>query len=206
MCGACEPLAAIMATPPPLFDEHMPGPGTLYLTSLPRKATMDVVIRHIRDGERSSHEDRVPAGVPIVVEMTNLPGTADRLEVNGVVCDGSYPIQENMETDVVVILADAGCRVEVRRVHAQNAPVHGETTGVVFGWAPVGSTIGLRPLGPDGEERHTDSDPDGSFRFFDLLAGAYELAVEVDGEVVQTRTIEVPALGEVYLELVEPPG
>lgn len=200
--AACDQLTSVVATEPPITDERHPVPGTLYLTALPEAATVELVIRFVSGGDPSSVETVVPEGVPVLVERT-LGSGPHELEVNGVVCDGTYPIEKGMETDAVVIFGDDGCRVETRQIHAENAAVHGETTGVVYGSAGVGSVVRLRPIAGGGVERSMDSDPDGWFRFFDLLAGTYELTVEVDGQVTITRTIQLKALEEVYLELVQ---
>ena len=204
--AACErPPSVVPTSAPTVVDADLPGPGTLHLTALPEQATVELVIRTIRDGAPSRDDDRIPAGAPVQVERVSGPGPRDGLEVNGVVCDGTYPIEEWMETDVVVTFDETGCKVAVLRVHAENEAVHGETTGNVYGWAGIGTVVRVRPIAGDGEERSMHADPDGSFRFFDLLAGTYVLTIERSGQPIETRRFELEALGEVYLELAQPP-
>ncbi len=208
--AACEQLATFIPSPaappaPTAADADMPGPGQLHLTAVPEEASVELVIRYVRDGDPSRVEDRVPAGAPVLIERTTLPHPRERLEVDGAICDGTYPIEALMETDVVVIVDDAGCRVEVRRIHAAIEGVHGVTAGIVYGRAGSGAVVRLRPIAEGSGARSMETDPDGGFRFLDLLAGTYELTVVRDNQVIETRTIELDSLGEVYLELGQPP-
>jgi hypothetical protein len=64
------------------------------------------------DGIDSSVHTTIPAGSPVMVDLTTLPG-AHAMRLNGTACDGRFPVQEERVTDIVVRITLDGCATTV---------------------------------------------------------------------------------------------
>ena len=104
-----------LPTRPPL--EGQPGPGLVVIRGDPPEAAVDLTIRYVSpQGEVSHASAEVRSGATIEASTWGLPGS-HLLEVNGVVCEGSYEIETDRLTEVtLVILDDAACEAFERAI------------------------------------------------------------------------------------------
>ncbi len=97
-----------------------PSPGYVRIVSNPPQSTTPLTIR-FRDagfpGNPSTVYFEVAAKERVLIVHPSTPGNG-ALQVNDTPCDGGWSIASNVETDVVVHLAEASCRVEVVGSHA----------------------------------------------------------------------------------------
>lgn len=106
------------STGPPIHGE--PLPGSFYLTSDPPFAPYALTIRvdHI-DGP-SGRNEQFDEGDEVVVAWSTLPLPYPKwIEINGQDCEGTFGIQARIETDLLLILTDDACRVEVLGSHPE---------------------------------------------------------------------------------------
>jgi len=105
-------------TEPPIHGE--PLPGSFYLTSDPPLAPHPLTIRADEIGGPSRRSAQFDEGEAIVVNWSTLPLPDEKwIEVNGQDCEGIFGIQARIETDLLLILTDDGCRVGVLGSHPE---------------------------------------------------------------------------------------
>ena len=108
--ASCEPAASIETFVP--GTEAIPGPGYFHVTGDPPVAAQMIVLRHFgSDGVESDVTDSFAAGTTIVFDGVGFAG-ARGLSVNGTKCAGTFHIQVNQITDVVLRVDETGCEVE----------------------------------------------------------------------------------------------
>ncbi len=102
-----------------------PSPGSFYLTSDPPLAQYPFTFRVEEIGGPSRRSEQFDEGDEVVINWTTLPlPEAKWIEVNGQDCEGTFGIEAGMETDLLLILTDDGCRVEVVGSHPVGEPRH----------------------------------------------------------------------------------
>ena len=115
----------LSASPSPTFQdgvEALPGPGYFHVVGDPAVAQRSFVIHSLLpDGEESGVSDTMTDGRPVEFDGVTFPGQVG-LIVDGVRCDGRFPIESDRMTEVVLHLADDGCRVTSGAVHAVDPP------------------------------------------------------------------------------------
>lgn len=107
--------------PPAVIGE--PTPGSLHLKSDPQTAPRDLTIR-VGDDSPSGWSEVVPKGAPVWITFTTLPDVDQAIWVDDERCDGRFAIEPLAETDLLLHLADQGCRVDVLRAHPEGAGEH----------------------------------------------------------------------------------
>jgi hypothetical protein len=109
-------------TEPPV---HSALPGSFYLTSDPPLAPNRLTIREDDIGGPSRRTAQFDEGDTIVVKWSTLPLPPEKwIEVNGEDCEGTFGIQARIETDLLLILTDDACRVELLGSHPEGGPHH----------------------------------------------------------------------------------
>lgn len=113
--AACAGGGSGVPTRPPV--DELPGAGLVVISGDPALAAIDLTIRYVSpQGEVSAASVEVRAGETIAASTWDLPGS-HLLEVNGVVCEGSYEIETDLLTEVtLVILEDAACEAFERAI------------------------------------------------------------------------------------------
>lgn len=92
--------------------EAIPGPGYFHVTADPAEADQMIVLRHFgSDGVESEDSDSFAAGTTIVFDGVGFAGPRG-LSVNGTTCDGTFHIQVNRITDVVLRFGESDCHVD----------------------------------------------------------------------------------------------
>lgn len=93
--------------------EEQPGPGFALVEGDPPRATRPLVIDFVAPEGFVIEEQaaRIASGGAIEASMINLPGPMS-LRVNGAPCEGTFAIESDMRTHVVLRVEDAGCSVE----------------------------------------------------------------------------------------------
>jgi hypothetical protein len=119
--SACSPVAS--GVPQVVVD---PLPGYLHLAAEPAKATVPVRIRYAdpgHPGNLSTVYYDFAAGQPILVVAPSTPSAPGNLAIlmNETQCVGSWPIESQVETDVVLHFDASSCRVEVIGSHPYGA-------------------------------------------------------------------------------------
>lgn len=105
-------------------------PGSYYLTSDPPLAPYRLSIREDDVGvdDVSGPHRRTAtfeAGQEVVLDWSTLPLPQQKwIEVNGQDCEGRFDIQARVQTDLLLILTDDVCRIEVLGLHPEGAPHH----------------------------------------------------------------------------------
>ncbi len=108
-------------TQPPIHGE--PLPGSFYLTSDPPRAPYVLTIRVDHVDGPSGRNAQFDEGDAIVVNWSTLPLPHEKwIEINGRDCEGTFGIQARIETDLLLILTDDACRVEVLGSHPEGGP------------------------------------------------------------------------------------
>lgn len=108
-------------TDPPIHGD--PLPGSFYLTSDPPLAPYAVTIRSAHLGGVSGRFAQFEAGKEVVVNWSDLPLPEEKwIEVNGRNCEGTFGMEERIETDLLLVLTDDTCRVEVLGSHPEGGP------------------------------------------------------------------------------------
>jgi len=75
------------------------------------------------DGVPSQVSDVIQPGGQTVVDRTTLPGS-HTLTINGVPCAGSFSIESDRETDLVVRVTGEGCEVSTVAIHKPGEFTH----------------------------------------------------------------------------------
>jgi hypothetical protein len=70
------------------------------------------------DNDPSGVYHEFAKGETILIVFTNLPGEKG-VHVNGRACDGRYMLTSGVETDLLLVLGDGTCRIEVLRSHPE---------------------------------------------------------------------------------------
>lgn len=106
---------AIACGPPNAGD---PLPGYVHLVADPPHASIPVTVWFRDPGGTilSTVFFEFPAGDPILIVFPSTPGNS-ALQVNDDPCDGEWAILSQVETDVILHLAESSCRVEVVGSH-----------------------------------------------------------------------------------------
>ena len=103
---------------PPLAAE--PLPGTFRLTSDRRRAPYRLIIRIDEAGGPSGRTAEFASGDEVLVHWSTLPLPDEKwIEVNGRDCEGTFGIQARIETDLLLVLSDGGCRIEILGIHPE---------------------------------------------------------------------------------------
>lgn len=118
---ACSPVANLTAVP---ASEMLPGPGYFHIVGDPEFADASLTFRYIgSDGEVADVSDTIQPGERTVVDRTTLPGTQE-ISVNGLTCSGSFPVESDRETDLVVRITADGCEVRIIQIHGADDVTH----------------------------------------------------------------------------------
>lgn len=117
---SCTGLVPVNTTP----HEAQPQPGTVHLIAEPPQAPYPVVIRHMSGDDASGVYHEFAEGKTILIVFSNLPGQKG-VQVNGQACEGRYLLSTGIETDVLLVLGDGSCRIEVIGSHAEGS-VHSD--------------------------------------------------------------------------------
>lgn len=65
----------------------------------------------------------IEEGDEVVADWSDLPLPAEKwIEVNGQDCEGTFGVRERFETDLLLILADDGCRIQFLGAHPEGEP------------------------------------------------------------------------------------
>lgn len=112
--------------PPTQVPTHgEPLPGSFHLTASPPLAPFELTIRADDIGGPSGRSAQFEEGEEIVVMWSTLPLPEEKwIEVNGEDCDGTFRIQARIETDLLLVLTDDGCHVQVVGSHPQGDSRH----------------------------------------------------------------------------------
>jgi hypothetical protein len=106
--------------------EALPGPGYFHVNGDPELADERLVIRNFGpDGQEAARTETFEAGERVVFDGAALIGPRG-LSVNGVKCDGTFPLAQDRETDVVLQVSGDGCAVTAVNVHLPGEPSHEE--------------------------------------------------------------------------------
>ena len=117
------PTAPAESTEPTMVGE--PLPGSFHMTSDPPQAPYAMTIRLDDIGGPSRRTAEFAEGGEVVVDWSTLPlPPAKWIEVNGQDCEGTFTVQARFETDLLLILIDDTCRVEVIGTHIEDGPHH----------------------------------------------------------------------------------
>jgi hypothetical protein len=177
----------------PTLHEAIPLPGSFYLTAEPADAPGAFSIRYLsQGGDVSGISDDFPPGARIVAQRSTLPGRWGVL-LNGGRCDGSFDIETEIETDVVLHIAADGCRIEAVGSHPEGAVTHGIRPAELALRAPIGGRISARPLDGQGELRVVSVDESGHAYIDGLAPGRYEVSLLLGGRVTSSITIKLEA-------------
>jgi len=187
-------------TEPPIHGE--PLPGSFHLTSDPPLAPYALTIRIDRVGGPSGRSAEFEEGDEVVVDWSTLPGV-NWMEVNGHDCEGTFEIQAQIETDLLLTLGEDSCRVEVVGSHPEGAVQHGDEPGSLAAKVPIGARIRIQPLSPELSMpvRLEEADEAGFVHIDFLPPGRYEIALLVDDEVRRTVEVDLSPGGEVFVDL-----
>jgi hypothetical protein len=118
----CVHTPTVPPVPPEPTQAAEPLPGAFHLTSAPESAPYPLTVRIDDIGGPSRRAAEFEEGDQVVVDWSTLPlPPAKWIEVNGNDCEGTFGIRPRSETDLLLILADDGCRVQVLGVHAEGA-------------------------------------------------------------------------------------
>lgn len=188
--GACALSPGVPRTHEP-NTENLPPIGGIYLTSNPEVVDHAVTIGYaVTGGDTARISDPVPAGTRLSIMRTFAAGSHDLL-VDGASC-GTFVIEADRETDIVLSIMVDGCTLTVTRIHGAEL-THEDTddaTGSIIGTcAPFAEVMVVALDGPGGPMR-TQADESGAFGFQELLPGRYRVWVSSDGgasEVVLVR-------------------
>lgn len=121
LIGACSPIVRGTAG---LGSETIPGPGYFHVTGDPAVADKMLTFRYVGpDGIPSEVSDVIQPGGQTVIDRTTLPGS-HTLTVNGVPCSGTFSIESDRETDLVVKLTGDGCEVSTVAIHKPGEFTH----------------------------------------------------------------------------------
>lgn len=105
-------------------DERLPGPGYFHIVADPPVAARTLVVRYLRDdGGLDGISDTFDPGEEVVIDRTTFAGSV-RLRVGDATCTGSFDVQLELETDVVVRVTADGCVTSTLRVHQPGAVTH----------------------------------------------------------------------------------
>jgi hypothetical protein len=116
-----------------------PLPGSFHMTSDPPLAPHPLSIRSDDIGGPSGRSAEFEAGDEVVVDWSTLPLPEVKwIEVNGRDCEGTFTIQERVEIDLMLILIDGACRIEVLGTHPEGGPhlVPGASPGLTVAGSP----------------------------------------------------------------------
>jgi hypothetical protein len=202
LLSSCSTLK-IPPSPSPTLHEAIPAPGSFHLTSDPSRAPRALSLRYVDEGGNPSGvSDEFLAGAVVVVDRSLLPG-AQAVQVNGQVCDGRFAIVTGIETDLVLVVTDAGCRVVTTGSHAEGELQHADEAAAVSAKVPVGSRLGVRPLDPNlmVAPMVVPSDESGFVHVDSLPAGRYEVTLIVDEQVRTAIEVELRPGEERFLDL-----
>ena len=100
-----------------------PTPGSFHLKSDPQTAPRDLTIR-VGDDSPSGWNEIVPEGAPVWITFTSLPSVNQAIWVDDAPCEGRFEIEPLVEIDLLLHLADGGCRVEVLGAHPEGTVQH----------------------------------------------------------------------------------
>lgn len=108
-------------TEPPIVGD--PLPGSFYMTSDPPLAPHPLSIRIDDIGGPSGRSQQFEEGDVVVVNWSTLPLPGVKwIQINGKDCDGTFGIQARFETDLLLILTEDVCHVEVLGSHPEGGP------------------------------------------------------------------------------------
>lgn len=119
--AACGPIGGESFIP---GSEQLPAPGYFHIVGDPPVAARTLVFRYVgSDGVVSQVSDTIRVGEQVVVDRTTLPGSHG-LTLNDVTCTGSFNVETDRETDLVVHITSDGCATSVERVHQAGEITH----------------------------------------------------------------------------------
>jgi hypothetical protein len=163
-------------------------------------------LRYFEDGkEPSSVEDAFVTGAEVVVDRPLLPGIRG-IVVNGQVCDGTYVIESNVETDIELTVRIDGCSIRTLGTHPADQVNHLDSGATLFVSMPVGASLAVRAITPGltVPARRVSADESGNATVHALPAGSYELALVVDGLVVTRLEVSLGPGDERTIHLAAP--
>jgi hypothetical protein len=104
-------------TEPPIVGE--PLPGSIHLTAIPPRAPRPLSLRVETIGGPGISVE-IEERDEIVADWGALPLPEEKwIEVNGQDCEGTFGVRERFETDLLLVLTDDACRVQVLGVHPE---------------------------------------------------------------------------------------
>ena len=159
----------------------------------PPQAPRDLILSYFKEGnEPSSMRDSFVMGEQVVVDRPVLPGIRG-IEVNGQVCDGRFEIVSNIETDIELKVDAAACSIRILGMHSTEDSGHTNSTATILLSLPRNSSVTVRSLNPDlvVPPRLVEADESGFATVTGLVAGRYELALLIEGKIVNTVNVTV---------------
>jgi hypothetical protein len=188
--SACDALADPSATP----EATPSGVGILHLIAEPGYDTHDALrLRYVlADGFFVTEVDAFPADTAIFLDRS-LPAGPIRVFANDSACEGTVVVEANVEVDVVLSAEDDVCTVSTSGSHAPGAIQHPEPRTAIGVIVPVGAEVVVRALDPGSAtaEIRRPANEHGKVLGVEVPPGRYELSVVIDGEVLNTKDIEI---------------
>ena len=177
------------------------GVGTLHLTTDAGYDHHDPLdLRYVlSDGSLATESDSFPAETTVFLD-TPLPAGQIRVLANDRECRGTALIEPNVETDVVLSVVSDVCTIETTTAHPIGLIEHPEPRTALGVFVVIDSVLVVRPLDPENQSGpiRKSADERAEVVDFDIRPGRYELALEVDGEILATMQIELVRGQEFY--------
>jgi hypothetical protein len=200
--AACQSGPPFLAIPTPADGEpheQMPAFASVRVDGRPLAASRPVVIRIQQPG----FADEVWIGVGQQIHASFGVSSGDyQLTADQERCILPVTLRPETETDVALELRDDGtCRLVPIRQHAVDAVDHDSAMGDVSAQVPVALgrevSMDIRSLDdpPDAVPAPDMVDESGLLIISPVPTGRYEVRLIVDGEVVDTQTVEVDEVG-----------
>jgi len=105
-------------------SEMLPSPGYFHIEGDPIVAERTLTFRYVgSDGVVSQVSDTIQPGGQAVVDRTTLPGS-HALTLNDFPCSGSFTVETDRETDLVVRVTADGCETSTVRIHGVGEVTH----------------------------------------------------------------------------------
>ena len=96
-----------------------PLPGSIHLTSIPPRAPRPLSIRIDRMGGPGISAE-IEEGDEVVSDWSDLPLPEVKwIEVNGQDCEGTFGVRARFETDLLLILTNDACHIQVLGSHPE---------------------------------------------------------------------------------------
>lgn len=170
------------------------GTGMLHLTAAPEYDWHDpLLLRYVfADGTLAPEFDAFPAETTIYLDR-ELPAGALRVVANGEACGRPVMIQAEVEIDVVLSVVNDVCDITTTDSHPAGAVEHPEPRATIGAIVPVGAEVVVRALDPGRTmaEIRRPANEHGEVLGVEVPPGRYEMSVVIDGEVLNSKEIEI---------------